>query len=74
MVQVNVQEAKTALSALLRRVENGEEVTIARYGRPVAKLVAAGPPPPRPVGFVRGGIDQAFFDPLPEDELDAWQQ
>ncbi len=44
---VNVHEAKTHLSRLLEAVENGEEVVIARAGRPVARLVAvdAGPHP-----------------------------
>ena len=37
--QVNVHEAKTQLSKLLARVEDGEEIVIARAGRPVAKLV-----------------------------------
>jgi prevent-host-death family protein len=39
MRQVNVHEAKTELSRLLREVEDGEEIVIARAGRPVAKLV-----------------------------------
>jgi prevent-host-death family protein len=39
-VQVNVYEAKTRLSALLSKVAAGEEVIIARHGRPVARLVA----------------------------------
>jgi antitoxin (DNA-binding transcriptional repressor) of toxin-antitoxin stability system len=38
MVQVNVHEAKTTLSKLLERVEQGEEVVIARNGTPVARL------------------------------------
>jgi prevent-host-death family protein len=37
--QVNIYDAKTHLSRLLERVEAGEEITIARYGRPVARLV-----------------------------------
>jgi prevent-host-death family protein len=40
MAQYNVHEAKTQLSRLLDRVEKGEEVVIARDGKPVAKLVA----------------------------------
>ena len=39
MTMVNVYEAKTQLSQLLNRVERGEEITIARNGRPVARLV-----------------------------------
>ncbi|HYN53031.1 MAG TPA: type II toxin-antitoxin system prevent-host-death family antitoxin [Thermoleophilaceae bacterium] len=40
MRQVNVHEAKTQLSRLLQAVEDGEEIVIARNGKPVAKLVA----------------------------------
>jgi prevent-host-death family protein len=39
MTTVNVQEAKTQLSQLLGLVEAGEEVVIARYGKPVARLI-----------------------------------
>ena len=41
MVTVNVHEAKTHLSRLLKQVEAGEEVTIARNGTPVARLVSS---------------------------------
>jgi prevent-host-death family protein len=41
MNEVGAFEAKTHLSALLDRVERGEEVTITRHGRPVARLVPA---------------------------------
>ena len=39
MVTVNVHEAKTNLSRLLAQVEAGEDVVIARNGKPVARLV-----------------------------------
>lgn len=39
MIEVNIHEAKTQLSRLIARVEQGEEVVIARAGEPVAKLV-----------------------------------
>ena len=41
MIEVNIHEAKTQLSRLIARVEQGEEVEIARAGEPVAKLVRA---------------------------------
>ena len=47
----NVNEAKTQLSSLLEAVQRGEEVTIARYGKPIAKLVALEPPQKRELGF-----------------------
>jgi len=65
---VNVHEAKTHLSKLLERVAHGEEITIAKAGRPVAKLVpivhADGPRVPgQDAGRVR--IEPDFDDPLP---------
>ncbi len=50
---VNVHEAKTTLSALLARVEQGEEVTIARNGMPIAKLVPVTPEIHREPGILR---------------------
>jgi prevent-host-death family protein len=41
---VNIYEAKTRLSQLLARVEDGEEIIIARHGRPVARLMPLGEP------------------------------
>jgi len=41
MIEVNIHEAKTQLSRLIAKVEQGEEVLIARAGEPVAKLVRA---------------------------------
>lgn len=75
---VNVQEAKTRLSELLRRVEAGEEVVIARSGRPIARIEATVPPrrdlehpllpelPPIPV--------DTFFEESDEDELQNWER
>ncbi len=42
-IQIGAFEAKNRLSELLQRVENGEEVTITRHGKPVARLVPAEP-------------------------------
>jgi prevent-host-death family protein len=44
MQTVNIHEAKTNLSRLLEAVENGEEIVIARAGKPVATLTAYNPP------------------------------
>jgi prevent-host-death family protein len=68
---VNVHVAKTQLSSLLDRVARGEEIIIAKAGRPIARLVPLAPVE-RPLGFVQATIDASFFDPLPEDELAAW--
>jgi prevent-host-death family protein len=74
MATVNVHEAKTHLSRLLARVAAGEEVVIARAGRPVARLVPIDAQEPRKPGLAEGRLTNAFFEPLPADELDAWQQ
>lgn len=75
MTTVNIHEAKTNLSRLLAQVEAGDDVVIARNGKPVARLVAVEPPAKREFGALRGRIklDDGFFEPLPDDELDAWE-
>ena len=72
---VNVHQAKTELSRLLARVETGEDVVIARRGQPVARLVACKAPVKRQPDVLKGKIvvPDTFFDPLPEDELAAWE-
>jgi prevent-host-death family protein len=76
---VNIHEAKTHLSSLIADVEAGEEVTIARAGKPVAKLVPlrkkAKPRPDRRPGFLKGKIriGPDFDEPLPEDILAAFR-
>ncbi len=68
-MQVNVQEAKTQLSRLLARVEQGEEVIIARRGRPIARLSPLTPrSEKRTLGWDRGrgAIAPDFDDELPD--------
>lgn len=73
--QVTVHEAKTHLSRLLAQVEAGGSVVITRRGKPVAKLEAIARRPRRVFGALKGkiSIDDRFFEPLPEDELHAWE-
>jgi len=74
-MEVNIHEAKTHFSRLLQRVAAGEEVTIARAGVPVARLVAVEPKQAvRPLGFARGEVWGAddFDAPLPDDLLKAF--
>jgi prevent-host-death family protein len=68
-MEVNIHEAKTQLSRLLRKVAEGEEVTISRAGVPVARLIAARPASQsRPMGMDRGKIWIADdFDALPPE-------
>lgn len=72
MTVVNVQEAKTQLSRLLALVEAGEEIVIARYGRPVARLERIAPPAPsrQPGGWKDAmRIAEDFNESLDEDWL-----
>lgn len=76
MVQVNVHEAKTHLSRLLGRVAAGEEIVLARAGKPIARIV--------PYAEVERdripGLDAGLFEipddfdaPLPDELLDAFE-
>lgn len=73
MTTVNVQDAKTHLSALLARVEAGEDITIARAGTPVARLVPAVDLQRRTFGVIELEIPDDFDGPLPDDELASWE-
>ena len=68
---VNVAEAKAKLSELLEAALRGEEVIIAKRGKPLVRLVPV-EPKKRELGFLQGHIPDSFFDPLPEEELAAW--
>lgn len=72
---VTIHEAKSNLSRLLQRASDGEEIIISRGSKRVARLV--------PVGEIRGKrrpgslkgrlvVNPEFFEPLPVDELAAW--
>ena len=66
----NVHDAKTHLSRILERVAQGEEIIIAKSGRPVAKLVRLAAEPRKPgrlKGRIRVGAD--FDEPLPDEIL-----
>ena len=71
--QVNIHEAKTHLSRLLERVQAGEDITIAKAGKPIARLTAIhGQPKRRVPGMDKGKviIHPDFDDPLPEFDPD----
>ena len=73
---VKVHEAKTNLSKLIERVCHGEEVIIARGATPVVRLVAVGEVQGRRhPGALRGKlrVGPEFFEPLPAEELAAWE-
>ena len=77
MIRVNINEAKTHLSRLLGRLRRGERIVICKRNVPVAEIV---PLPTqkaraRPIGRARGEfvVPASFFDPLPEEELRAFE-
>ena len=75
MKQVNIHQAKTELSKLVERAEAGEEVVIARAGRPVAKLVPVNRGGRRKLGLLDGKfrIPDDFNKPLPAAILRAFE-
>jgi len=76
MTTVNIHEAKTHLSRLLERALAGEEIVIAKAGKPLARLVPVpGPPIRRVPGTLKGAIEIAddFDAPLPDDLLDEFE-
>lgn len=74
MKMVNIHDAKARLSEYLELVEAGERVLICRRNEPVAelRLVPAARKQARPLGGTALDIPAAFFEPLPEAEIDAF--
>lgn len=76
MTTVNIYEAKTHLSRLVDQAAAGEDVIIARGGKPIARLTRLGPPK-RSVrfGVLKGKVKVAddFDAPLPPDVLKAFE-
>jgi prevent-host-death family protein len=76
-MEVNIHEAKTHLSRLLERVAMGEEVIIAKAGKPVAKLVPLeNRPKNRFLGSAKGEftVPDDFNDPLPKEIEDLFYE
>ncbi len=79
MTKVNIHEAKTNFSKLIERALAGEEIVIAKSGKPLLKLVPLeGPGALRPMGLHRQTVGNDFekrsLEPLPNDELTAWER
>ena len=77
MPTFTVHQAKTDLSKLMARAEAGEEIVIARRDKPSVRLVPVNgqQKKPRVPGAWKGrlSVPDSFFDPLPEEELLAWE-
>jgi len=77
MIRLNIHEAKTHLSRYLARLREGETILLCRRNEPIAEIR---PLPKtrtrkRPVGLAKGEFEvpPTFFEPLPEQELDAFE-
>lgn len=77
MIITNIHEAKARLSEFLDAAAAGERVMICKRNRPVAELraVTGVRTEPRPIGGAKGrfAVPASFFDPLPDDDLSAFE-
>ncbi len=74
-MELNIHEAKTHFSKLLERVEQGEEVIIARAGTPIAKVIGLNPiSKKRVLGAAKGTLvfETGWNSPMTEEELSEW--
>lgn len=75
MKMVNIFEAKARLSECIDAVQRGEQVVICRRNQPVAELraITIARTTPRPLGGAKElEIPESFFEPLPDDVVDAF--
>lgn len=70
---VNVHEAKTHFSKLLEQAHAGEEIIVCKAGKPYARLMPLANSARRKPGQFPEIDTSMFFEPLPEDELAAWE-
>lgn len=77
MIKLNIHEAKTHLSRYLGRLERGEVIVLCRRNVPIAEIRPIPGPAKRKraIGLDRGKVHvpPSFFDPLPDDLLDAFE-
>jgi len=71
---VNIYEAKANLSKLIERATSGEDIVIARAGKPLVRLTPVAPIGPRVPGLLKGlVVPDDVFAPLTEEELADWE-
>jgi prevent-host-death family protein len=75
MIIVPLAEAKNNLSKLVDEAAAGQVITIAKHGRPMARLVPVGKPSAQRIGAMKGKLvlPDDFDSPLPDDMLDAFE-
>ncbi|MGH2446305.1 MAG: type II toxin-antitoxin system Phd/YefM family antitoxin [Candidatus Limnocylindria bacterium] len=77
MIRLNIHEAKTHLSRYLPRLEAGETIILCKRNVPIAEIrpLPAARQDRRPIGLMKGMFEvaDAFFEPLPEDMLRAFE-
>jgi len=75
MTTLNIHAAKTQFSRLIEEVEGGEEVIIAKAGKPVARLVPIDKRAKRKLGLLAGRlmVPDDFDAPLPDEVLAAFE-
>ncbi len=76
MIRVNIHEVKTHFSEYLTKIEGGESVIICKRNIPIAEIRSLPQQlkKPRPIGLAKGTFDipVSFFEPLPEEIIDAF--
>ena len=72
MPTVTIEEAQVKLLDLIHALQPNEEIIITENNQPVARLTPL--QAPRVPGIAQGKVTDAFFEPLSEEELKAWEQ
>lgn len=76
MIKLNIHEAKTHLSKYLDRLAKGEKILLCRRNVPIAEIrpLPSKTGSKRPIGLAKGQFEvpESFFEPLPDDLLDAF--
>jgi prevent-host-death family protein len=73
MTTMNLHEAQANLSQLVDAAAAGEEIIIAKAGKPMVRLIPVESRTPRQPGIATGRVTAAFFELLPEQELSVWE-
>jgi antitoxin (DNA-binding transcriptional repressor) of toxin-antitoxin stability system len=77
MIKLNIHEAKTHLSKYLAKLKAGDRILLCKRNHPIAEITALPEPPAqsRPIGLAKGrfSVPRSFFDPLPNELLDAFE-